>query len=94
MRTILVIENQYTRIGLCDSETENVVYGVPQGSVLGPLLFALFCDDLPECARGDDEELEMYPDDTTLICIREMVDQVVSKMNKTLDLVNNVRETG
>ncbi|CAB3985461.1 Hypothetical predicted protein [Paramuricea clavata] len=73
---------------LCDSEREGVDYGVPQGSVLGLLLFALFCDDLPDCARHDDEELEMYVDDTTLTSIGETVDQVILKLNETLGLVS------
>ena len=61
---------------------------MPQGSVLEPLLFALFCDDLPDCARHDDEELEMYADDTTLTSIGETVDQVILKLNETLGLVS------
>ena len=56
IRNYLCDRRQFTKIGLCDSETESVDYGVSEGSVLGPLLFALFCDDLPDCAWHDDEE--------------------------------------
>ena len=47
-----------------ESETLHVKYGVPQGSVLGPLLFSIFCDDLPDIA--EDETISMYAGDTTL----------------------------
>jgi hypothetical protein len=45
----------------------DVEFGVPQGSVLGPTLFALFCNDLPNIVKEDeDAEIEMFADDTTI----------------------------
>ena len=45
------------------SEQKDVLSGVPQGSVLGPLLFILFVNDLPEIVNG---KVKMYADDTKL----------------------------
>ena len=42
-----------------------VISGVPQGSIIGPLLFVLFIDDINECI-SEGTEMAIYADDTKI----------------------------
>ena len=60
-RTLLVYDSK-----ICYSEWESVTDGVPQGSILGPLLFLLYVNDIPNVI-SDIYNPVLYADDTSLI---------------------------
>lgn len=64
MESYLSDRKQYVEINGEMSTQENILTGVPQGSILGPLLFIIYIADMPEAS--DIFNFTMYADDTTL----------------------------
>ena len=63
IQDFLVGKTQKVTVGDANSDWTNVVRGVPQGSVLGPILFVLYINDMPENERSN---VKMFVDDTKL----------------------------
>ena len=63
-RSYLSNRKQFCRVNGVDSNVAEIDVGVPQGSCLGPLLFLIYINDLPQAVQ--DSSVTMYADDTSL----------------------------
>jgi hypothetical protein len=63
-----------------------ITCGVPQGSVLGPLLFLLYINDFKNCACGVD--FHLFADDSNLLCTHKSLESLERNLNDQLSKVN------
>ena len=78
---------QYVEIDEMQSETLLVKIGVPQGSILGPLLFTIYINDFPQVSNIFN--FIMYADDTTLSSTLNQFTDSTQLKNKSVESVIN-----
>ena len=72
--------SQFVHLNGTNSETKIITCGVPQGSVLGPLLFLLYINDLPNISNK--LQFFLFADDTNNYVETEDLDTLEKFMNK------------
>ena len=78
---------QYVHLNGVNSITNDIVCGVPQGSVLGPLLFLLYINDLPNIS--DKLKFYLFADDTNIYYESDNTKSLEKTVNKELEKLHD-----
>ena len=77
---------QYVDLNGYKSESLPLKTGVPQGSILGPLLFLLYINDLPSATKL---KCVIFADDTNLLIEGNDLENLIATLNMELQCVND-----
>ena len=77
---------QFTFVNGCNSHLGTINTGVPQGSVLGPILFTLYVNDM---ANASQLQPRLFADDTNIFASGRDIDALVQDTNIKLQKLHN-----
>jgi hypothetical protein len=86
-KSYLSNRKQFVSYNSCNSQLKDILCGVPQGSILGPLLFILYVNDITSTSNVLD--FILFADDTTILYSHENVESQINIVNAELKEVSN-----
>ena len=87
IKNYLSDRKQITIINGTKSDEISISCGVPQGSILGPLLFLLFINDLPDVIKGS--RIKLYADDAVLYTANKDLKSTIKIQTKNNEAIIN-----
>jgi hypothetical protein len=77
--------SQYCTLNNKFSTTSNIVCGIPQGSILGQILFLIYINDLGTIF--DDLSVFLFADDSNIIATGKSISDIEQKINKNIPIL-------
>jgi hypothetical protein len=87
LSSYLTDRSQFTILNKVSSSLHKIDHGVPQGSVLGPLLFLLYINDFQNCTS--DASFRLFADDTVVIVAHSDLNHLSNMANNVLVKITN-----
>ena len=88
LKSYLTNRFQRTSVGASFSEPVHLQFGVPQGSVLGPVLFTLYTSSLATLLEAHNVAYHFYADDTQIYIRIDSIEDVKGKLSS---LINDIK---
>ena len=85
LQSYLSNRKQFVKLNGVDSEYENISCGVPQGSILGPLLFTIYINDMHQAVKSC--TIHHFADDTNLLFSSKYPNEITKILNNELKLL-------
>lgn len=86
-KSYLIGRQQHVHVNGNDSEKLTLKYSVPQGSILGPILFILYTNDLPNINKF--ARFIFFADDANIIVTGNNITEIKDKINELLISINS-----
>ena len=86
LKSFLTDRQQCIKMNKSTSTLQTLYYGVPQGSILGPVLFSLYINDLPLHLKVN---TEIFADDTTIHTHNKCLKQLTQDIQESVDNLKN-----
>ena len=83
MKSYFINRKQFVQYNNHCSDLKEISCGVPQGSILGPLLFLLYINDI--CNVAQILEVILFADDTNVFYLHQDLHYLINTMNKEMN---------